>query len=225
MLVDRGGNEVRPDTVSISIGPRGHASAAVESAMSPAPPGDPSQFVYRYVASAAADGVAAPTVPTRSSGATRGAPPQEYEFLVHAVGTAAGAPFEKTTGGFFLAQSAEAQIDASRASIAHVGGDLQLTIGLEVDRPGTFFASAELWAGSAGDQPVAFARQRLDGLAQGDQQVTLLFGGRVIRDANLDGPYVVRNVRLLRVDSLPPHAGDPIDELMTTQAYRAAEFF
>jgi hypothetical protein len=71
---------------------------------------------------------------------------------------------------------------------------------------------------------VAQAQLRLGELEPGDYPLTLLFGGQVLRDSQIDGPYTVHNVRLNQVDSIPPQEATPITELEPTPDLRADEF-
>jgi hypothetical protein len=218
IVADDSGQLVKPDSVSIAIAPGGQAKTADPQPMPAAPSGDESQFVYAYTPPAGS-----PATAPNTGG--RIAPPQEYEFIIRAAGSSQGASYERVAGGYFLVQDSGARLDPSKTAIDFVRGNLELSVGVQVGRTGTYMASAELWAGTDGDKPVAFARQRLEGLPPGDQQVTLLFGGKVIHDAALDGPYVVRNVRLSQVDSIPPHDSDPIEALPKTRDYRAQDFY
>ena len=153
------------------------------------------------------------------------APPDERRFVVRARGEFAGEPFERVAGGVFLVQSAGAALDPRSLTVDRRNGDLELRAKLKADREGTYFVSAELWGDSDGNKPIAFARERIGHLTAGDHDLNLLFGGQVIRDSGIDGPYVVRNVRLLQVDSLPPHEAVTIDVLPKTRDYRAQDFF
>jgi hypothetical protein len=252
ILADDSGHLLKPDSISIAIGLADHVSADSASSMPAAPPGDQSQFVFTYVpgsSTAAGSNADSHTASTRERTAdnhaaaapgstadnhaaaapgpnadSHAAPPQEYEFIVRATGSADGAAYEKVTGGFFLVQNSGARLDRESAAVDLVRGNLELSVGVHVERAGSYLASAELWGADA-DQPIAFARERLDALPAGDQRATLLFGGRVIRDSSVNGPYVVRNVRLLQIDSLPPHFSDPIDELPKTRDYRTSDFY
>jgi hypothetical protein len=76
----------------------------------------------------------------------------------------------------------------------------------------------------AGDRPVAFARERLPNLTAGRHEITLLFGGQIIHDSGVDGPYVVRNLRWQQVDTHPPHEDSPTESLPATAAWKASEF-
>jgi hypothetical protein len=47
-------------------------------------------------------------------------------------------------------------------------------------------------------------------VAAGKRRLSLLFGGAILKEAGVDGPYVVRNLRFQQVDTHPPHESDPI---------------
>ncbi len=157
--------------------------------------------------------------------AAKPAPPSEYRFVVRATGTFAGKPYERVANGFFYAEHAGAKLDEASANVSFAHGNLELTLRVMTERAGNYYASAELWGGPAGDQPIAFARQRLGQLAPGAQLVTLLFGGQVIHDLGIDGPYTVRNVQLLQVDSIPPHEAEPIAALPATRELPVRDFY
>jgi hypothetical protein len=96
---------------------------------------------------------------------------------------------------------------------------------MHVEEKGAYFVMAELWGGQDGITPIAFGRERLGDVPTGDRKTTLLFGGQVIRDSGVDGPYVVRNVTLSRVSTLPPHQAEPIASLPSTPPFRANDFY
>jgi len=233
IVADASGHLVEPERISIVVAPSGHAVDASSSPMPPAPDKDVSQFAYTTTLDAAdpspapGSGTATPPGPSLASKPLTNprAPPQEYEFVVRATGAENGTPFDKTAGGYVLLQYATARLDPTSISVDFVRGNLELSLGLQVEGTGNYMASAELWAGPKGDKPVAFARLRLEGLSVGTQRVPLLFGGRVIRDSALDGPYTVRNIQLMQVDSIPPHGADPIEELPKTRAFQATDFY
>jgi hypothetical protein len=102
-------------------------------------------------------------------------------------------------------------------------GNALLSIDVEVRRAGPYHAYAELWSAAAG-RSLAFGRKNLGRLEPGVHRIALLFGGQIVRDSGVDGPYAVRNLELLRVTRQRPHHAPPIAELMTTPAWRAADF-
>lgn len=165
-----------------------------------------------------------PTTAPRDA-AGRPAPPEEYRFVVRASGNLQGRPYAREAGGFFYVQQAGAKLDEDSASASLEHGNLELTLQVTTERAGKYFVSAELWGGPQADQPIAFAREQLGQLSPGVRPVTLLFGGQVIRDAGIDGPYTLRNVQLLQVDAIPPHAAEPIASLPPTRAYRSHDFY
>ena len=95
---------------------------------------------------------------------------------------------------------------------------------VRVDRPGTYWAYAELWAGSPGARPIAFARRRFPHLEPGHHRISLLFGGAIIRNAQVDGPYVVRRLLLSQVDQHPPRPLGPATALPDGVIGRASDF-
>jgi hypothetical protein len=108
--------------------------------------------------------------------------------------------------------------------LSRVAGDLVLDADLLIDRPGSYWAYAELWAGPNGSRAIAFARRRLPFLRPGHASVRLLFGGTFIRAANLDGPYLIRRLILNQVDQHPPREAGRIPRIADAAPWRAAEF-
>jgi hypothetical protein len=104
------------------------------------------------------------------------------------------------------------------------GSDLVLDLGFTVSQHGRYWIYAELWGGQDGEIPIAFGRRQLGELGTGYQSQTLLFGGRIIRDRGVDGPFVIRNVTVARVDTVPPHVAPRIDQTPPTPAWAATEF-
>jgi hypothetical protein len=213
-LSDAAGQPVRPELVDIQLSAPGEDAPTVSAPMTPAPWGGASQFDYAHRTAA---------IPPPAGGNAQ--PPTEYRFVVRARGKLGGEDFQRAAGGFFLVQSAGAKLDRTGAAVDLRRGNLELDIELRVERPGTYFVSAELWGEPSGTLPIAFARERLERLTPGVRRVTLMFGGKIIRDSKIDGPYVVRNVRLLQVDAVPPHESESIDALPATRAFNADDFY
>jgi hypothetical protein len=164
----------------------------------------------------------AESAPTTEAGRT--SPPRQYRYQVVLRGTRDGAPFERRAGGLFFVHAPGALVDPASAALAPEGGDLVLSLTASVSRAGSYFVYAELWGGKDAAEPIAFARDRLPALGGGQQRLSLRFGGRILHDAGVDGPYVVRNVRLQQVDTHPAHEADPIAQLPVTPAWRADSF-
>jgi hypothetical protein len=151
-------------------------------------------------------------------------PPRFFRYQVVIEGSRAGVPFDRRTGGIFYVHDPGAQLQPASAVLAPADGDLRLQITADVKRAGTYFLYAELWGGKDGQQPIAFARDRLSGVDEGQRPVELRFGGRILREAGIDGPYVVRNLRLQQVDTHPAHEADPIRALPPSPAWPASSF-
>jgi hypothetical protein len=152
-------------------------------------------------------------------------PPRFFRYQITVTGTRAGVPFERRAGGIFYVHDPGARLLAATAELAPEGGDLRLRIKAAVARAGTYFVYAELWGGPGrAELPVAFARERLAGLTPGEQMLELRFGGRIIHDSAINGPYVVRNLRLQQVDTHPAHEDDPIAELPPSADYPVDTF-
>jgi hypothetical protein len=210
-LSDGSGRRADAEAIEVRVAPNGGEGAATGAPMvASSDPGTHYDFA----------------MPALSHGPRQeNAPPREYHFVVRATGTYRGERFERVAGGFFLVQSSGAKLDREATSADLRRGNLELAVTLVVDRPGTYFATAELWGGPEAGSPIAFARERLEKLTPGVHHVTLLFGGQIVRDSGIDGPYAVRNVRLLQVDTIPPHESEPIAVLPATYDYRARDFY
>jgi hypothetical protein len=180
-----------------------------ERPLTAAPAGSDHQLELRFPAPAPPAGSLAPTA---------------YEYAIRATGIFQGEPFTRLAAGAFFVHSSS-KLDPAQVRVLRDGGDLALLLGVQLDRPGTFFAYAELWGGDRGARPIAFARDRFERLSPGPRTLSLRFGGRILRESNLDGPYVVRNLRLQQVDEFPPQESEPILELPPTQAWKASEFY
>jgi hypothetical protein len=110
------------------------------------------------------------------------------------------------------------------AQILRVAGDLVLDAEVRLDRAGTYWAYAELWAGPDGSRPIAFARRRFPHLGPGLHSIRLLFGGAVIREANADGPYRIRRLILNQVDGHPPREVGRGPQIQGDPSWRAQDF-
>jgi hypothetical protein len=166
-------------------------------------------------------------VPPASGDTTSAAvPPRQFRYQVLVRGVRDGQAFERRAGGLFFVHDPRATLDVAATTVTRDGGDLVVRAPLQIDRAGTYFLYAELWGGSdgAGRQPVAFARDRLVDVSPGPRTAELRFGGAIVADSHVDGPYVVRNLRLQQVDTHPAHEGDPVAALPPTPAWPAREF-
>lgn len=177
----------------------------------PLQPGD-DEYSYTYVPTAEAH-------PMADDGA-----PALVWFLVRATGTYDGESYSRSATGSFRLHSPGARLDGEGAQASRRGSDIVVEVPVQVDRPGAYFGFAELWGGADATTPVAFARDRVELAEPGPATFTFLFGGAVIQASGVDGPYMVRNVRWMQVDSIPPHEQAPIEELLTTPDWQASTF-
>jgi hypothetical protein len=154
------------------------------------------------------------------------APPRQFRYQVLVRGVRDGQAFERRAGGLFFVHDPRATLDPTATTVTRDAGDLVVRAPLQIDRAGTYFVHAELWGGpdGAGQQAIAFARDRLVGVSPGPRTVELRFGGAIIADSHVDGPYVVRNLRLQQVDTHPAQEGDPVPALPPTPAWPARDF-
>jgi len=209
-LLDENGAQVTPQSIVASLARRGEpASQALP--MAPAPPGVDHQFELR---------LRAPDIDPRTAAPS----PIAFDYTVQAAGTWQGDSYVRSAAGGFLVHSAGGGVDPDSAHAERRGGDLALFFDARIERPGTYWAWAELWGGPDGAEPIAFARERFERLVPGVRSVGLFFGGAIIQDAGVDGPFVVRNLRWQQVDAFPPQEQDPIARLPPTQPFRARDF-
>jgi len=154
------------------------------------------------------------------------AQPVTFGWAVRARGEIQGGLFDRVAAGAFRALAGGARIDATAARLEKRNGDLELTVPAEIHLPGTYWVYAELWGGAGGKRPIAFARRQFEGLGAGVRALSLAFGGAIIRHSRIDGPYLVRNLRIQRSDGCDSASEEeePIRSLPPTGAYRADEF-
>jgi hypothetical protein len=201
-LLDEQGAPVRPDSIVAVVAQHG-GTPGPELAMLPVAAAD-HQFELRLRA------------PSRAA---------TFDYAVRARGELHGEAFERAAAGAFHVHVSGGRIDASAARVERRGGNLALLVPANIAVPGTYWMYAELWGGPEGTRPIAFARERFEGMPAGASMPTLLFGGAIIRDSGLDGPYVIRNLRFQQVDAFPPQEQEPVPALPATPAYRASDFF
>lgn len=148
----------------------------------------------------------------------------DVQFRITARGTRLGHPFVRTVASSFNVNRPGAALVEGAPRVRREAGDVLLDVSIDVKKAGTYWTYAELWSATGEGRAIAFGRQHLGRLAPGVHKVTLLFGGAIIHDVGIDGPYVVRNVQLSQVDEPPPHTARIIKELPATPAWRAREF-
>ncbi len=109
-------------------------------------------------------------------------------------------------------------------SDALVGGSLVVQCGLSVAHAGQFKVIASLYAGDH-ETAIAFA-QNSQPLDAGERSVPLTFFGKILRERNIDGPYVLRYV--MAFEEFPQqgiyHPGVTVDNAYTTAKYSARDF-
>jgi hypothetical protein len=149
--------------------------------------------------------------------------PAQVQFLVRATGTYEGTEYSRSVTSWFLVSSPGARADFDHPNIAQEGGDLVMRVPVQVSAPGTYYGSAELWGGREGGTPIAFARTR-EYLDMTATSFSFLFGGAVIGDSHVDGPYMIRNARFMSVDTHPPHEQPPVDVVAATPPWPASSF-
>lgn len=151
-------------------------------------------------------------------------PPVEVDVVVDATVSSAGERKDVRLASSVSLENSGARLVRGTERLEHTAdGNMQLSIDVDVSRAADYFFYAELWS-VAGRKSIAFGRKAIGQLTPGRQRVSLIFGGQVIRDTAIDGPYVVRNVEFMRVSTVPPHSAEPIAELMQSPSWRALDF-
>jgi hypothetical protein len=133
-----------------------------------------------------------------------GAPPL-VDFSVSAEGSLEGRAFTRDAQGTFRVHAPGARVEEARVQVASTPEGITVRLPVTVTVAGTYGLYGELWGGGDGRVPVAFARERFPGLTPGPREVTLTFGQGVLRDGNVRGPFVLRNVRWSHAAAVPPH--------------------
>jgi hypothetical protein len=150
--------------------------------------------------------------------------PTTVTAVLEVTGLSAGEPFERRVSTGFTVQKMEASIVDGSVTLDRNGEGVVVRFQIQVRRPGTYFSQAELWTSGAGGRPIAFGRERLVGLGAGTHAVELLFGGEVIKDSGADGPYVIKELSLMQVDTIPPHQAPAIAVVRETPPWLASSF-
>jgi hypothetical protein len=139
-------------------------------------------------------------------------------------GTLAGKPFHRSLETSVMVHQLEARIVEQSLVVTRNAHDVLLRFDTEIGRPGNYYAEAELWSTGPSARPIAFGRLRSDGLARGPHHWELMFGGLILRDTGIDGPYVIKRLVLMQVDTDPPHQSQPIAVVRETPRWTAASF-
>lgn len=150
--------------------------------------------------------------------------PVELNWLIRAEGTYEGEPYARDAGGVLTIHSPAGMLRAETIEVAKTNEGFVLRAQAVIEEQGTYWAYAEAWGGHDGDRPIAFGRLRRENLEPGTHTFELLFGGAIVADRGIDGPYAIRNLRFMRVDTVPPQEQEPIDPAATTPPWTAASF-
>jgi hypothetical protein len=215
LLLDDKGERVWPVTAAIHLFPAGRPAEGYSTLMKPTPDDPAAMFAWAFHADPA-------KFPAFGSGGKTRAPVM-YGVFVHMEGTWEGKPFVRDAQGGFFVESPGASLDAERIAISRTQEDLVVSVHVQIERAGRYWAGAELWGGPGGTIPLALAQRPLGDLPAGPSTVELVFGGQILRDAGVDGPYTIRSIHLNQMDTVPPHQAPAIDEVKTP-AFRASEF-
>ena len=103
-------------------------------------------------------------------------------------------------------------------------GSLVVGAGVTIDQPGRFKVIASLY-GPDSQQALVFAQNSVQ-LEAGERSIPLTFFGKILHDAGVDGPYVLRYVMLFEEhpDQGIYEPGVTVDPAYTTHPYKAASF-
>jgi hypothetical protein len=151
-------------------------------------------------------------------------PPAMVDLTVRVSGTFEGRVFTQEVTTSVFAQRSGAHLAAGTQTMEARDGNVVFAIDATIEQRGPYFAYAELWSTGDDRRPIAFARQRMADLPPGRQRIELLFGGEILRDSGVDGPYEVRSVELSAVSTIPPHRAQPIAEAGRTPAWEHSRF-
>ncbi len=150
--------------------------------------------------------------------------PVELNWRVRAEGMLDGAAYARDAGGVLSIHSPSGMLQADTIEVAKTSEGFVLRVDAVIEEQGSYWAYAEAWGGDEGDRPIAFGRIRRESLDPGTHTFELLFGGAIIADRGIDGPYAIRNLRFMRVDAVPPQEQEPIDPAATTPPWSASGF-
>jgi len=150
--------------------------------------------------------------------------PVELNWSVRAAGTYEGEPYVRDAGGVLTIHTPGGVLRPDTIEVAKTSEGFVLRVDAVIAQEGTYWAYAEAWGGENGDRPLAFGRIRRENLDPGTHTFELLFGGAIIADRGIDGPYAIRNLRFMRVDTVPPQEQEPIDPAATTPPWSAESF-
>ena len=210
-LVDDHDRPVSGAEVIIAIGRQGHEPIITQT-MPLAAPGLDHQYELTFPAPSER--------PTDGDANT----PVAYDYRIQATGTLNGEPFSRVVTGGFGVHDPPGAIDPTTLVVERDGTDLVLRFAVVSTRAATFWGYSELWGGREGGTAIAFGSDRFVAMPPGRHDVTLRFGGAIIHDRGVNGPYIVRNVKWMQVDAIPPQETEPILELPPTPDWPAASF-
>jgi hypothetical protein len=140
-----------------------------------------------------------------------------YLVRVQAV-TESGDRREAATG--FLYSRPQAHL-TGRYRDALIDGDLAVDAEVEVAANGRFHIEGSLYAEDG--RPLAWA-QTTEALPPGLQWMRLPFFGLILREREVDGPYVLRYVALSTTTQMPNAKNDLVENAYVTASYAAAAF-
>jgi hypothetical protein len=215
-LVTRGGELIFPDRISVHVSRTDALTEGFEREMLPSSTVGSTRFDAEFKAT----GNFAPHAHPDG----KRDPPVGINYVVTAEGTWNDQPYKRRAANLIFCHEPGAALAADSAHVTNHDGNLMLNFRTDVTRAGNYWAYAELWGGPDGDRPVAFARQQVPGLSAGPHDIELMFGGQIIADSGVDGPYTIRNAHIDDVGTIPPHQAEPVAVLASTPAYHSTDF-
>jgi hypothetical protein len=210
------GDDVHPDQIFVRVGRADALGTGTEIGMVP----QGSASGVEYLATFAADEAFHP----RADPGGRLEAPVGVNYTVTAQGIWSDKPFTRLAANLLFVHRAGALVQRTGGRLQKTDRGLVMTASANVERPGDYWAYAELWGGPDGTKPIAFGQRRYPDRRAGKLELEILFGARIIANAGVDGPFTIRNLRIDNVDTVPPHRVPPIAVWAVSPPYRAVHF-
>lgn len=127
---------------------------------------------------------------------------------------------ERATATGFLYSSPHARLTGSYRDRLDAG-DLLIEAEIQVASAGRFHLEGSLYGGEG--RPLAWAQSALE-VGPGRHWMELRYFGLVLREAGIDGPYVLRYAALSTTTQMPNAKNDVVENAHTTAAYEVEGF-
>ncbi len=102
-----------------------------------------------------------------------------------------------------------------------VDGHLRISAEVDVDEPGTFDLEATVADSNA--HFIGWAHNTVQ-LEPGKQWIPLTYSGKIFREHNVDGPYLVWSLALSTISRDPPERNDVVPNALRTKPYTVGDF-